>query len=533
VQPLFCDAGQGTLNITANGDIILHGAARLSALDLNEGFFESLQKSSPASFFGIRSGFAVLANTRDNHAGTPTSLSLIAISQQAWSTPTTDISLTDADVRALLGSEHNDAVVFRASTSAFGTWKAGEDLVIRVSAPGAQCVLAPVYDLASSKDDAPVSLALVSPSASAHVEVVEEVQKSALLTPPPSPPAVLRPVMASLVSTPISPLQSSPAPSILQVLPELSEPSEEAEEVEKPEENVPTIPTPTEPSDTTTEKAETDEEKDENKDETPKTSSSLVHSSNHAPARAGFLRFLLAFVAWLARPALEKMYGFFGSNVLLWLACKFFGSSTSDSEVGAAKIEPVENPPVEDTPVESAPVEDMSIESGEIEHTPVEAENPAAETVGDDAAAPVEPPAETEDLPQRERLLLRTYSEITVSDASTMICEADEEQEEDQNAATPKLKIIEDTAPVHAALAPIEIPPRQPMVIMKPVLVVDAQTDVVSFIACAKVSPELDVVANGKNLPVPAESVQLVDGAYLLTFRLSSDSVKLQIASRN
>ncbi|KAI0094567.1 hypothetical protein BDY19DRAFT_28489 [Irpex rosettiformis] len=452
VQPLLLKAYGGAVSVTSNGDLVRHDG--LAVLDVSEAF-AGVTVLPGSSIISVQSGFAVVASACKDGQDVPTSLSFIPISREAWKTSFTDIRLTEADIRTVLGSEHDEAVVVNSSVSAFGTWKVGGDLVVRVSSPGAQCVFAPVFSLPATKDEESLSLALITPSASARVEVIEEVQGSALLTPPPSPPPVPRPITTGPTSAP-------------DVIPEVSE-----------------VPVPATP---TSELQETAEDSGPIEGEKPDPSpipTSLIPLMDK-PVGASFLRFVLAFVAWLARPALEKVYGFFGGNILLWIAYRFFGSG---------RLEPTIAATVTEIEVMEVPDHDDIVE----------------EDIALPAELPVEQVSPVPPVPELERVLPRSYSELTVSDGSTMISAQ--------------------------ALPHLAIPPRQPLSInTKSHLVVNARTEIVSLLATIKSKdtslPELDVIIDGERSRQPVKSSQLSQAVYLVEFQLPSDSTRLQVALR-
>ncbi|KAI0815311.1 hypothetical protein BC629DRAFT_1588968 [Irpex lacteus] len=496
VQPLLLKAYGGAVSVTSNGDLVRHNG--LAVLDVSETFTEATVLPG-SSIISIQNGFAVVASPGKDSQDVPTSLSFIPISREAWTTPSTEIRLTEANIRSILdSSEHTDAVIVDSSVSTFATWKAGEDLVVRVSAPGAQCVIAPVYSLPTAKEDESVSLALITTSASARVEVVEGLQGSALLTPPPSPPAFIRPIT--------TPAQAVPEPEVV------PEATEQLEESKAPEVEA-TSEAQAQAEDAVVDPVEEDHAPDQ-KPETPTIPTALIPLVNK-PIGASFFRFVLAFVAWLARPVLDKLYSFFGSNVLLLLACKIFGTGQPEPTFSTA------------SPSEQEVVE-----------VPDELVDGETEPQSPQAGSPIE--SKESDIPQREKALLRTYSELTVSDGSTMICEAEEEEvqvTEEKIVHTVLSKVVEDVTPPPQAPTRLQIPQRKPLTITKSHLAVDARSEVISLLASIKSKdaalPELEVIINGERSRQPLKSSQVAEGVYLVELRLpSSDSAKLQVAVR-
>lgn len=495
VQPLLLKAEHGAISIESNGDIILHETSRLAVLSA-----DSIASLPGSTLVGANGTFAILASEGKNGRDAPVSLSFIPVSREAWKTASTDVRLTGADVRSVLGSDYDSAVLI--NFPAFGIWEAGEDLLIKVPAPGAQCIIAPLHNLASSKDAESVELALLSTSSSAHIETFEDVARSALLTPPPSPPSRF----AKGSYTP----SSLPATPSVNILPTLMEASEE-QEVSK--DATPTS-TPSESTDETVEET-VEEATKETVEELPVKRNGPEEFEIVIPRRPDhpleLLKSLISFIFWLVKPALDKIWTFLGGNLLWLMAYRWFKGTSApgvrflkDNEEKVIVHEVQDEVPSESSVAAEEPSEELSVIAEESE-------------------------PDTDDVRQQ---LFRAQSDITVvSEASTMVCEAEDIEEDFK--VLPKTLEAASPSPI---LAHIEIPAQTLAANQKSRLVADVHDSVLSLLVHVKAKaaalPELDVTIDGEKLQSEAKCMPLFDGVYLLAMPLADGASKLQVALR-
>lgn len=253
----------------------------------------------------------------------PVRLSAIPIYREAWNAQYTDVRLGSDLVRSLLGGfKGKEAILVNPFLKVFSTLFCGgqEDVLIRVVPPGDQVILAPLHDLAISEAEISTSLALLSPSASAFVQVVESTSPSALLTPPPSPPPLGR---SGAFTISMSSIVTPKQPTL--VLPVIAS-SEETCVCETFDDTSYTPLTPTSPPLRGDDEFVTTEDL---------ASLAPVPYQGIHVAHGGSLRFMLVYIAWIIRASFARICAMLGGNVLFWLTYKFF---SVNSQAGRTKV---------------------------------------------------------------------------------------------------------------------------------------------------------------------------------------------------
>lgn len=315
-KPLLLSADHGALSIEPSGEIVLHHGASLTVttIDNLESFATVVEQVLPGYLaFPVSGGFGVIALKNKHAEELPVTLLVVPVTRDAWGARHTDVRLSSRDALELLGDvKCTEMVLASLSIPTFTAFTTGEeeDLVIRVSPLGAQCVLSPVHSLVASDAEDRLDLVLLSPFSSASIEVTKKPSPLALLTPPPSPPPLGRSAAATISSPPI-------AQSALS-LSDFSPPSQTKAAAAESSQPMFAPLTPTSPS-------HREEDEFVTKDELAMVTGLGSNSIVQPLQRVGLLRLAFAFVIWLLRSSVTRVLTLVGGNFLLLLACKFFG----------------------------------------------------------------------------------------------------------------------------------------------------------------------------------------------------------------
>lgn len=507
VKPVIIKAGNGAISITPDGHIVLHDDTSLTILTVDEKqpFSAIVEQALPRfAVIGEHGGFALVASRDKPGHELPVRLSAVPIHPEAWNTPHTDVQLSAEAVRSLLNDfTGREAVLVSAPLKAFATLSCeGEETVsIRVSPPGAQVILAPLHDLVTSEADAPISLALLSSSVSASIEVIESVSTGALvlLTPPPSPPPTGRSSAFPITSSP--PRYTRPN----------TPPSDPPAADDRADESAPgvsyTPPTPTSPP-------LREESEFFTKEDVASVALVPHHSANLV--RGGMLRFMVVFMSWLLHTSLAKMGAVFGGNLLFWLIYKVFGMDFNDklNTFGAAPAAPpapvaaISEATVEDDTNDASGDEKMS-DAETLLETDVATADVAKEADIDSALGSDE---------RKEHAGTKSIGNISLPHPNL--------QADPQNAETP------------FARTPISIqPPPRSLRKEKSRFVADVRSDTVTLLVRNQSGgtnvPELKFIANGDRVPMSAqfdEVVQLSPDTRLIELRLPAARLEVSLA---
>lgn len=488
-------AANGAISVTADGDIILHHATSLTIAPIDEShsFSTSIEDVMPGSATVDEEGaFALIASRSKNGQDLPIRLSAVPIRRDAWNAQYTDVKLSSAAIRSLLGDfQGKEAVLVNAALRVFTilSCKSEDDVSIRVALPGAQVTLAPLHNLVASGADTPISLALLSTSASASVEVIEGANPLVLLTPPPSPPPLGRSA-AFMFSTSSA---TTPSPTIV------PQPDECIRAVSKdvPAAYVPLTPTSPEPR--------KDKEFFTGED---LASASLIPRHSTSLARGSFLRFIVTFMAWLLQVSLAKMFAIFGGNILFWLTYGLFGTGSRLDEVAQGQSDPFISNTAEDSDAE------------ELDESADEKASDAGTLLGlddvTDQAMHDGPDVASGEKGDQDHIETATISDITSSPDAWA---------DPQIIETPK------------ARTSTAVEPPQPLRKDRARFVADVRSDVVSLLIRTSskhaILPELNVTTNGERVSASAQSsetIQLADDTHLLELRLPAARLEVSLA---